>query len=101
MLHHNFEVLSADLNAQTKLDAYENNRGSCNSLRGYKDYLASSSDMMQKKEVSTSKEKDQQAHRKNMQLLRRHQVRKEYSIEDNEIQQNFIISNHNLLSAKD
>lgn len=28
-------------------------------------------------------------------------MRKEYSIEDNEIKQNFIISNQNLLSAKD
>ena len=98
LLRHNYEVLSADLNTQTKLDAYEDGKDSNNSLRGYKDYLASSSDMVRQKD--DAKERDLQAHKK-VQLLRRHQVRKEYSIEDNEIQQNFIISNQNLLSAKD
>ena len=92
-------MLSADLNTQTKLEAYEEGQGSCDSLRGYKDYLASASDMIRQKDDGQAR--DPQAHRKHVQLLRRHQVRKEYSIEDNEIQQNFIISNQNLLSAKD
>lgn len=51
LLRHNFEVLSADLNTQTKLDAYdEGGQGSSNSLRGYKDYLASASDMIRQKD---------------------------------------------------
>jgi len=62
LLRHNHEVLSADLNTQTKLDAYEEGKESCNSLRGYKDYLASSSDMIRQKD--DSKERDPQAHRK-------------------------------------
>lgn len=62
LLRHNHEVLSADLNTQTKLEAYEEGKESCNSLRGYKDYLASSSDMIRQKD--DSKERDPQAHRK-------------------------------------
>jgi hypothetical protein len=52
-------------------------------LRGYQDYLASSSDMIRQKD--DSKEKCPDVMRKRVQQLRRHQVRKEYSIEDNEI----------------
>ena len=81
---HNHEVLSADFNIQSKLDHFEVGKDTCNSLRGYQDYLASSSDMV-RHQKDESREKSPETMRKRVQQLRRHQVRKEYSIEDNEI----------------